>query len=76
MSPIRESRTPLARVLSASLLSLAFVSAPLMAQPAVPGLIAMSLDQQTALGVRLAAVQSAAAAEIDVPARVAVPPSE
>lgn len=76
MSPIRESRTPLARVLSASLLSLAFVSAPLMAQPAAPGLIAMSLDQQTALGVRLAAVQSAAAAQIDLPARVAVPPSQ
>ena len=76
MSPIRDFRTPLARALSASLLSLAFVSAPVMAQPSTPGLITMSLDQQTALGVRLAAVQSAAAAQIDLPARVAVPPSQ
>ncbi|CUA94394.1 efflux RND transporter periplasmic adaptor subunit [Thiomonas bhubaneswarensis] len=76
MSPIRFSRTPLARVLSASVISLAFVCAPISAQAAESGVIAMSLDQQTALGVRLAPVQPMAAAQIELPARVAVPPSQ
>ena len=37
--------------------------------------IAVSPDQQVALGVRLAAVQRAAAAQIDLPARAVFPPS-
>lgn len=70
------SRSPLACAVSASLLSLALVSLPAAAQPASPGVIAMTADQQTALGVRLATVQAAAAAQIDLPARVAVPLSQ
>ncbi len=70
------SRTPLACALSASLLSLALVSLPAAAQPASPGVIAMTADQQTALGVRLATAQAATAAQVDLPARVTVPLSQ
>jgi len=76
MHNIPLSRCPLACALSASLLSLTLLAMPCSAQAATPGLIAMSLDQQTALGVRLATVQPATAAQIDLPARVTVPPSQ
>ena len=76
MFPIRFSRTPLVRVVAASLIGLAFVGSPVAAHAATSGLITMSLDQQTALGVRLAPVQPATAAQIDLPARVTVPPSQ
>ncbi len=76
MFPIRFSRTPLVRVVAASLIGLAFVGSPVAAHAATSGLITMSLDQQTALGVRLAPVQAATAAQIDLPARVTVPPSQ
>ncbi|WP_298288076.1 efflux RND transporter periplasmic adaptor subunit [Thiomonas sp.] len=71
------SRAPLARPLHAACLSLwlaAFAAAPVWAAP--PAVIALSPDQQTALGVRLAPVQPAAAAQIDLPARVTVPPTQ
>ncbi|OYV39046.1 MAG: efflux transporter periplasmic adaptor subunit, partial [Thiomonas sp. 20-64-5] len=76
MSPVVMSRTPLACALSASLLSLALLATPLTAQAAAPGIISISADQQTALGVRLATVQAASAAQIDLPARVTVPLSQ
>lgn len=72
------SRPPLARSIGAALLSLALL-APMSAAPAAqtsPGVIAMSPDQQAALGVRLAVVQTATSAQIDLPARVAVPPAQ
>ena len=70
------SRTPLGCALSGALLGLALVALPGTATAATPGLIALSADQQTALGVRLAVVQSATSAQIDLPARVTVPPSQ
>ncbi|MDD4888172.1 MAG: efflux transporter periplasmic adaptor subunit, partial [Thiomonas sp.] len=76
MSQVFLSRTPLACALSASLLSLALLAMPGAAQAAAPGVITISLDQQTALGVRLATVQAAAAAQIELPARVTVPLSQ
>ncbi|MGC9237695.1 MAG: efflux RND transporter periplasmic adaptor subunit [Thiomonas sp.] len=76
MHNILLSRTPLACALCASLLSLALLAMPGSARAAAPGVIAMSLDQQTALGVRLATVQAATAAQIDLPARVTVPLSQ
>jgi RND family efflux transporter MFP subunit len=76
MSQVFLSRSPLACALSASLLSLALLAMPGAAQAAAPGVITLSLDQQTALGVRLATVQAAAAAQIDLPARVTVPLSQ
>lgn len=76
MSQTILSRTPLACALSAGLLSLALIATPATAQPAAPGVIAISLDQQTALGVRLATAQVASAAQIDLPARVTVPLSQ
>ncbi|OIQ94231.1 nickel and cobalt resistance protein CnrB [mine drainage metagenome] len=76
MSHIVFSRTPLAGSLSAALLGLALTALPATATAASPGVIAISADQQTALGVRLAAVQAATAAQIDLPARVTVPLSQ
>ncbi|WP_449369811.1 efflux RND transporter periplasmic adaptor subunit [Thiomonas sp.] len=77
MPRILLSRTPLACALSASLLSLSFFAMPgAAAQAAAPGVITLSADQQTALGVRLATVQAATAAQIDLPARVTVPLSQ
>lgn len=76
MSQVFLPRTPLACALSASLLSLALLAVPAAAQAAAPGVITMSPDQQTALGVRIATIQAATAAQIDLPARVTVPPSQ
>ncbi len=76
MHHIDFSRTTLAGSLSAALLGLALTILPATAGAASPGVIAISADQQTALGVRLAQVQAATAAQIDLPARVTVPLSQ
>ena len=73
MHHIDFSRTTLAGSLSAALLGLALTVQPATAGAASSGVIAISADQQTALGVRLAQVQAATAAQIDLPARVTVP---
>ncbi|MGC9162492.1 MAG: efflux RND transporter periplasmic adaptor subunit [Thiomonas sp.] len=65
-------RSPGLRVVCASLCLLAHVCCPSAAIAAGPT-IPLSAEQQTALGVRLAAVQPAKAAFIDLPARVTVP---
>ena len=63
--------------LACALATAGLSSAPALAQITRPSnVIAISPDQQTALGVRLAVVAAAAAAQIDLPARVAVPPSQ
>ncbi|NNM65296.1 MAG: efflux RND transporter periplasmic adaptor subunit [Burkholderiales bacterium] len=76
MHHIDFSRTTLAGSLSVALLGLALTVLPATAGAASPGVIAISADQQTALGVRLAPVQAATAAQIDLPARVTVPLSQ
>lgn len=73
------SRAPFAGTLFAAHLGLAIAALaalPATATAATPGVIAISTDQQTALGVRLAVVQAATAAQIDLPARVTVPLSQ
>ena len=65
------SRTALCCALS----GFAVAAAPAFGATPVPPIIAVSADQQTALGVRLAGVQAASAAQIELPARVTVPPS-
>lgn len=65
------SRTALCCALS----GFALVAAPAMAAGATPPIIPVTADQQTALGVRLTPVQAATAAQIELPARVTVPPS-
>ena len=73
------SRTPFAGALLTThlgLAGLALATLPTTATAAPPGIIAISADQQTALGVRLALVQAATAAQIDLPARVTVPLSQ
>ena len=72
MFPIDLLRTPSVRILSASLM-LALTVSPPAALAAGPTIISLSAEQQTALGVRLAAVQPAEAAFVDLPARVTVP---
>jgi RND family efflux transporter MFP subunit len=67
------SRTPSACALRASLLGLALLLCPAAGAAAASGVIALSADQQTALGVRLASVQPASVVQLDLPARVSVP---
>ncbi len=79
MSSTPVSRAPWASALLAArlgLAGLALATLPTTATAAPPGVIALSADQQTALGVRLALVQAATAAQIDLPARVTVPLSQ
>jgi len=75
MTATPSSRTRSACAVRASLLGLALLLGPAAGAATASGVIALSADQQTALGVRLAPVQPASAVQLDLPARVSVPPS-
>ena len=79
MSPTLFSRASPASALFAAYLGFVvpfLAILPNTAAAGTSGIIAISTDQQVALGVRLVPVQAATTAQIDLPARVTVPLSQ